>query len=310
MQDRTLLPKKKTTPGAMFAMADPAVNSGFQSFGGNNQHSSFVFSSPHKPAKSSPLSYAPMRIPSPTLPSDDAPDMMLSSPLGPSSDSSHLRMSQSSPIRSSFDNNESSGPQPKFRFANRNPAKNSNPLVKKRNDVQDSRRRLFLNNVRQRQEDKKFQRRGGQDEVRYLPSTCTFLFSQLTAPGQIARLEFNRLQNERLAYLDRERAKNPYALWEQELEDEHRSLQSQQRQMQQQNPDEMMLDALEEAEMAEIAQAEALLHQDNNSSRHINQDDSFDDDEDWDELFMEAIQTSQQHHIQGQQSGGQDVEMS
>lgn len=219
-------------------------------------------------------------------------------------------MSQSSPIRSSFDNNESSGPQPKFRFANRNPAKNSNPLVKKRNDVQDSRRRLFLNNVRQRQEDKKFQRRGGQDEVRYLPSTCTFLFSQLTAPGQIARLEFNRLQNERLAYLDRERAKNPYALWEQELEDEHRSLQSQQRQMQQQNPDEMMLDALEEAEMAEIAQAEALLHQDNNSSRHINQDDSFDDDEDWDELFMEAIQTSQQHHIQGQQSGGQDVEMS
>ncbi|KAK4680102.1 hypothetical protein QC764_210090 [Podospora pseudoanserina] len=290
MQDRTLLPKEKTTPGAMFAMVDPAVNSGFQSFGGNNQHSSFVFSSPHKPAKSSPLSYTPMRIPSPTLPSDDVPDMMLSSPLGPPSDSSHLRMSQSSPIRSSFDNNESSGPQPKFRFANRNPAKNSNPLVKKRNDVQDSRRRLFLNNVRQRQEDKKFQRRGGQDEI--------------------ARLEFNRLQNERLAYLDRERAKNPYALWEQELEDEHRSLQSQQWQMQQQNPDEMMLDALEEAEMAEIAQAEALLHQDNNSSRHINQDDSFDDDEDWDELFMEAIQTSQQHHIQGQQSGGQDVEMS
>ncbi|KAK4670255.1 uncharacterized protein QC763_210090 [Podospora pseudopauciseta] len=290
MQDRTLLPKEKTTPGAMFAMVDPAVNSGFQSFGGNNQHSSFVFSSPHKPAKSSPLSYTPMRIPSPTLPSDDAPDMMLSSPLGPPSDSSHLRMSQSSPIRSSFDNNESSGPQPKFRFANRNPAKNSNPLVKKRNDVQDSRRRLFLNNVRQRQEDKKFQRRGGQDEI--------------------ARLEFNRLQNERLAYLDRERAKNPYALWEQELEDEHRSLQSQQWQMQQQNPDEMMLDALEEAEMAEIAQAEALLHQDNNSSRHINQDDSFDDDEDWDELFMEAIQTSQQHHIQGQQSDGQDVEMS
>ncbi|KAK0671746.1 hypothetical protein QBC41DRAFT_269607 [Cercophora samala] len=289
MQDRRSLPKT-STPATMFAVVEPVVNSGFQSFGGNNQHSTFVFTSPHKPTRSSPLSYAPMRIPSPPLPSDDAPDMMLSSPLGPSSDSSYLRRSQSSPIRSSFDNDEISGPQPKFRFANRNPAKNSNPLVKKRHDAQDSRRRLFLNNVRQRQEDKKFQQRGGQDEI--------------------ARLEFNRLQNERLAYLDRERAKNPYALWEQELEEEYRNLQSQQRQIQHQNPDDMMLDALEEAEMAEIAQAEALLHQENNSSRYTNQDDSFDDEEDWDELFMEAIQTSQQHQVQGQHGGGQDVEMS
>ncbi|KAK0739933.1 hypothetical protein B0T21DRAFT_363638 [Apiosordaria backusii] len=274
----------------MFAVVDPAVNSGFQSFGGSNQHNSFLFTSPHKPTRSSPLSYAPMRIRSPPTPSDDSHDGMLSSPIGPSSsDSSHLRMSQSSPIRPSFETNENYGSHPKFKFANRNPAKNSNPLLKKRQDAQDSRRKLFLNNVRQRQEDRKFQQRGGQDEI--------------------ARLEFNRLQNERLAYLDRERAKNPYALWEQELEEEHRNLQSrqQQQQYQQQSPDEMMLDALEEAEMAEIAQAEALFIEDQRSPKH-NTDEFFDDEEDWDELFMEVIESSRQG--QGQQGNGEDVEMS
>ncbi|KAK4180571.1 hypothetical protein QBC36DRAFT_229484 [Triangularia setosa] len=280
---------KKPTAASMFAVVDPAVNNGFQSFGGDNQHSSFLFTSPHKPTRSSPLSYAPMRIPSPPIPSEDVPDMMLSSPLGASSDSSYLRVSQSSPIRPSFGNNENYGSQPRFKFANRNPAKYSNPLLKKRQDTQDSRRKLFLNNVRQRQEDKKFQQRGGQDEI--------------------ARLEFSRLQNERLAYLDQERAKNPYALWEQELEEEHRNLQSQQRQKQQQSPDEMMLDALEEAEMAEIAQAEALLHENNNYPKQNNRDEFFDDEEDWDELFMEVIQTSRPQG-QGQHEDGQDVEMS
>ncbi|KAK4199398.1 hypothetical protein QBC40DRAFT_282164 [Triangularia verruculosa] len=275
MNNNTPQPRKPTAK--MFAVVDPAVNSGFQ-------HSSFLFSSPHKPTRSSPLSHAPMRIPSPPSPSDDSPDMMLSSPLGPSSaNSSHIRMSQSSPIRPSFEDNENYASQPKFKFANRNPAKNSNPLLKKRQDAQDSRRRLFLNNVRQRQEDKRFQQRGGQDEI--------------------ARLEFNRLQNERLAYLDRERAKNPYALWEQELEEEHRNLQSQQQQRPQLNSDEMMLDALEEAEMAEIAQAEALFQQTSNPSKQNSQDDAFDDEEDWDELFMEVIQSSQQ-------GNGEDVEMS
>jgi hypothetical protein len=51
----------------------------------------------------------------------------------------------------------------KFRFASRNPR--PNPVLKRREDAQDSRRRLFLQNVRQRQEDRRWEMRGGEDEV-------------------------------------------------------------------------------------------------------------------------------------------------
>ena len=53
---------------------------------------------------------------------------------------------QSSPIQA-----------PKFKFAAR-PAK-KNPVVRKREDARDGRRRLFLQNVRQRGEDRAWERR-------------------------------------------------------------------------------------------------------------------------------------------------------
>ncbi len=56
-----------------------------------------------------------------------------------------------------------------FKFASR-PAR-PNPLVQKRDDAREGRRKLFLNNVRQRAEDKKWERRGGENEVCRAPAT-------------------------------------------------------------------------------------------------------------------------------------------
>lgn len=52
-----------------------------------------------------------------------------------------------------------------FKFANRGPAR-PNPLTaQKREAAQESRRKLFLKNVRQRAEDRRWERRGGEQEV-------------------------------------------------------------------------------------------------------------------------------------------------
>ncbi|KAI8672548.1 hypothetical protein NCS56_00718000 [Fusarium sp. Ph1] len=86
----------------------------------------------HRPSVPSPLTSSPIRA---------------SSPLSPIDRNSHpQRQIQSSPI------------QPiKFKFASR-PTR-PNPVVRKREEVQEGRRRLFLNNVRQKSEDKAWQRR-------------------------------------------------------------------------------------------------------------------------------------------------------
>lgn len=54
---------------------------------------------------------------------------------------------------------------PKFRFATGAPR--PNPAVRKREDAREGRRKLFLNEVRQRSDDKKWERRGGEQEVCY-----------------------------------------------------------------------------------------------------------------------------------------------
>lgn len=101
----------------------------------------------HRPAVSSPLSSSPIR------PSSVSPPHPLA-PRDPNS-MSFFRQSQSSPIK----------PQAtKFKYANR--TARPNPVVKRREDAQDGRRRLFLQNVRQRQEDEKWEKRGGENEVR------------------------------------------------------------------------------------------------------------------------------------------------
>ncbi|KAK2609255.1 hypothetical protein QQS21_002189 [Conoideocrella luteorostrata] len=86
----------------------------------------------HRPNVSSPLSSSPIRASSPLSPVDR--------------NSLPQRQIQSSPIR-----------QPKFKFASR--AARQNPLMRKREDAQESRRRNFLQGVRQKADDKAWQRR-------------------------------------------------------------------------------------------------------------------------------------------------------
>lgn len=54
----------------------------------------------------------------------------------------------------------------KFKYASR--ASRPNPLRQSRENAQESRRKLFLNNVRQRQDDKAWERRGGDQELEKL----------------------------------------------------------------------------------------------------------------------------------------------
>ncbi|KAG5982750.1 hypothetical protein E4U55_001402 [Claviceps digitariae] len=93
-----------------------------------------VFTGPwdHRPRVSSPLSSSPIRATSPLSPIDR--------------NTLPQRQVQSSPIQ-----------QPKFKYASR-PVR-QNPLLRKREDVQESRRRNFFHNVRQKAEDKAWQRR-------------------------------------------------------------------------------------------------------------------------------------------------------
>ena len=105
-------------------------------------------SSPYRPTISSPLSSSPIRTSS-------------SPPLSPLDANAlpRFRGTQSSPIKGS----STTTPGP-FKYANRNPR--PNPVVQKRDDARDSRRKLFLSNVRQRANDKRWEMRGGDDEVR------------------------------------------------------------------------------------------------------------------------------------------------
>ncbi|KAF5026199.1 hypothetical protein F66182_1763 [Fusarium sp. NRRL 66182] len=86
----------------------------------------------HRPVVSSPLSSSPARATSPLSSID--------------TNSRPERQVQSSPI-----------PPPKFKFSSR-PTR-PNPVVRKREEAQEGRRKLFLQNVRQGREDKAWRRR-------------------------------------------------------------------------------------------------------------------------------------------------------
>lgn len=92
----------------------------------------------HRPNVPSPLSSSPVRASSPLSPID--------------TNVYSQRQVQSSPIK-----------QPKFKYASR-PTR-PNPVVRKREDAQESRRKLFLQNVRQNREDKAWQRRDIEGQV-------------------------------------------------------------------------------------------------------------------------------------------------
>ena len=92
----------------------------------------------HRPAVSSPLSSSPIRAAEPLSPVNQ--------------NTLSFRASQSSPI-----------PAPKFKYASR-PTR-PNPLVRKREEAQDQRRRNFLQKVREKSDDKAWKRRDIEGQV-------------------------------------------------------------------------------------------------------------------------------------------------
>lgn len=134
----------------------------FSDFTNASASAAAVSSSPtsYRPAVSSPLSSSPIRATTP--------------PALTPRDANARREVQSSPI---------CAPAAKFtgRFAAR-PAR-PNPVTQKREVAQEGRRKLFLKNVRQRAEDKRWEMRGGEQEVSSLfffsPPPHCFLCSLL-----------------------------------------------------------------------------------------------------------------------------------
>ncbi|KAI1820307.1 hypothetical protein F4861DRAFT_75282 [Xylaria intraflava] len=187
----------------------------------------FAFSSPHRPSVPSPLQ---------------------SSPLRPSQTSPPHRDTQSSPIRP---------PQSRPKYASR-PAK-PNPLRLSRDKAQESRRTLFLKNVSQRSEDKKWQRRGGDQEV--------------------LKLEWNALTKRWRREKDLD--EDGFVL-EDELEDIPEDLSEAQ--------DEAEVDAIAAQEEAELNAMLSLLNTGSNPPAPGRPDTTpLSDDEDYDALFMDML---------------------
>ncbi|PSR83521.1 hypothetical protein BD289DRAFT_351490, partial [Coniella lustricola] len=101
----------------------------------------------YQPTKSSPLSSSPVRAPT-------------SPPLTPG-DANVRRATQSSPIPASSSSSSTPSFTSKFALRPNRPS----PVTQKREAAQESRRKLFLKNVRQRAEDKRWDMRGGEQEL-------------------------------------------------------------------------------------------------------------------------------------------------
>ncbi|KAI3334251.1 hypothetical protein F4824DRAFT_502330 [Ustulina deusta] len=205
----------------------------------------FDFSSPHRPTVPSPLSSSPLR------PSQAPPPL---SPRDPNT--LPRRDTQSSPIR---------GPSSNFKYASRNVK--PNPLRLGREKAQESRRTLFLKNVRRRSDDRKWEQRGGDQEA--------------------LKLEWHVLNKQRRQEKDMDLdgfvfddelediPENPYELLEE--------------------TDDMMVDAIAQEEEAELDAMLSLL--DTNSSQVPQRPGtpSLSDDEDYDTLFTDML--SQQRGV-------------
>ncbi|KZL68396.1 hypothetical protein CI238_00065 [Colletotrichum incanum] len=198
-----------------------------------------------RPAVSSPLSSSPARAASPLSPIDD----------------NTVRHTQSSPI-----------PQPKFKYASR-PAR-PNPVVRKREEAQESRRKLFLQNVRQRADDRSYQRRDMEGTL--LKSDWDRDMRQRYYAKQLeGDAMFSEADIDDAAAIARERIQN--------IPDD---------------VEDMMVDAIAQAEQDEL---DALLlshdqsseppHSTYSSQSQSMQSDAFSisDDEDYDALFMNLV---------------------
>ncbi|KAK6843104.1 hypothetical protein PG987_003964 [Apiospora arundinis] len=227
---------------------------------------SLDFSSPYKPNVSSPLSSSPIRAAAASSSQSSPP-----APLSPR-DSNRCNMIQSSPI-----------PAPKlFKYASR-PAK-PNPLRQTRENAQESRRKLFLKNVRQRQDDKKWERRGGDQEV--------------------LKLEWSLLDRRRR--LQKESDVDGFVFDDEIDEDPSLEATAATTAGDFSNPpgddiDSMMLDAMEQDEDAMLSMYEAEAHSTQPPQQQLHQgapprpDSPFlSDDDDYDNIFMDLLSHQQQ----------------
>ncbi|KAK6950767.1 hypothetical protein Daesc_007292 [Daldinia eschscholtzii] len=216
------------------------------------------FSSPHRPTRPSPLSSSPIRPSSPPLSLRD-PNTL------PRFDT------QSSPIK---------GPPSKFKFASRN-AK-PNPLRQNRENAQESRRNLFLRNVRQRADDKKWERRGGDQEV--------------------LKLEWSKLDKLRR---EQKNADLDGMVFEDEIED----FAELKREAMEENPDDMMVDAIAQEEQEELDAMLSMFEAQTQSSQPPvgTASPTISDEEDYDHLFMDFLSQQEQNGQDSISSGQMDM---
>ncbi|KAK2038300.1 hypothetical protein LZ31DRAFT_559709 [Colletotrichum somersetense] len=196
-----------------------------------------------RPAVPSPLSSSPARPASPLSPIDD----------------NTVRHTQSSPI-----------PQPKFKYASR-PAR-PNPIVRKREEAQENRRKLFLQNVRQRANDRSYERRDME--------------------GTLLKSDWDRDMRQR--YYTKQ-LEGDALFSEADIEDAAAIAQERAQQIPN-DADDMMVDAIAQEEQDELDAL--LLSYDQSSepqySAHSSQSmhtdaSSLSDDEDYDALFMNLL---------------------
>lgn len=218
---------------------------------------SFDFTSPYKPNVSSPLSSSPIRASS----SQSSPP----APLSPrDSNRCNFRFG-SSPI-----------PAPKlFKYASR-PAK-PNPLRQSRENAQESRRSLFLKNVRQRQDDRQWERRGGDQEVLKLEWSILDRRRRQQKESDIDGFVFDDEIDE-------------------EIPREAAAMVTGNSRPQGDDIDDMMLDAMEQDEdaMLSMYEAEALSTQSQQTAPPRPNSPFMSDDEDYDNIFMDLLSHRQQ----------------
>ncbi|WQF88485.1 hypothetical protein CDEST_13499 [Colletotrichum destructivum] len=196
-----------------------------------------------RPAVPSPLSSSPIRAASPLSSIDD----------------NTVRHTQSSPIS-----------QPKFKYASR-PAR-PNPVVRKREEVQESRRKLFLQNVRQRADDRSYQRRDME--------------------GTLLKSDWDRDMRQRF-YAKQLEGDAMYS--EADIDDAAAMAQERAQQIPE-DVDDMMVDTIAQEEQDEL-DALLLSYDQSSEPRHSahssqsTQSDPFNlsDDEDYDALFMNLV---------------------
>ncbi|KAL1865729.1 hypothetical protein Daus18300_007105 [Diaporthe australafricana] len=242
--------------------------------------------SAHRPAISSPLSSSPIRATTPP-------------PLS-ACDANARREVQSSPIPASSAASKSTS-----RFASR-PTR-PNPVVsQKREAAQESRRKLFLKNVRQRADDSKWERRGGEQELLKLEWFSLNKDLQQAKNADLDGLVFESDIEEAARLREEAAASNSAAV-----------VPGRARGPSSADADEMMVDTFEQGQRAEVEEFEAMMasipdgdaegQQWAQQHEQLKPPDSphLSDDDDYDALFMDYLSQEQQGPEQATTSSGE-----